>query len=1142
MIRKSSTFLLLYGLSFLAFAQGPLLAEDLPQSYFQDIYHSPHPGKTVILLQDAGKDPSHQLGIAKSLAKLLKQETEIIYQEGATGDASLSPLRHLASPQAREKIAETYLNEGLILGSEYQSLVAETEVVIGGLEDPVLYMKMLKQYNLMKENWSQLLPFLNKLENSLAVLRPQLGSMDQEGVNAIAEKVKSLRDFLSLEGSSTDFNRLKRDWSRKNILDTRDFLRTTVEEGKFVGVMLPEFPENELKIALQDAQHFYLLQSELNRVFVRRFLDEMDAKGKNKAIVVATSLRIWNLKAHLKKKDISYSVLAAAGRMEPGGMAESDMDRRPLRTALGYDLAYDSEPGIWKLSRDLGNNCEKSVETLAALVKPETLAIVHSTGAEAIELSWLRNAVRGEACRSSLFSQLDSPGPRDPSRDKQIEAADFLFQKTFETIEEQYNQSRYEAFKRFVDDRGQPIPKTKIEELNMIEKKLRGYEKALSSASALHQEKGLQASEDVIAPNMFFNFMAGRVKPFVSQILYAGTEAHAGQPLQFRPDPVTLQKTVDFMAHNLTREGLPLGYLAPPGYWEEYKPLMDDIDSVMERLLVSYGISIYDAALWQIALTSQNDPSVLPIVNNYTHRLLSGKSGDLEDIRAYGPIFAYGTRKKIMKKENAYFFRIIADQYVQEDPLTNTRLMRHFPNFEFLHHEDWKPITGEQAWAAIIGPLQVAHLKYHGNIRLTTPEVKLALSVLPAVEAMTSEIGGIYHAPSGTHHKNPNDISNENNFSMYVALKMLNGVLKDKSPLVSARIRKILKGQEEYFKRYVFDPEDRVFYQGGFYADGKFVPMKIFAADCQTWGILAMGPAWIDKYFGEGAAYGIWKNTKERAGYFNSDGVLEGIGFTDGHKVLSIEWTAGAILAVSSLVLEYKDSHPRWARELELDIISMRQAIEKYKMPLKDGSIAYLYANKRYFIPFGWWTNPIPSLASSAWIVMIDTGFNPFILGGGPNYNNTASLWPPYYSVTVPAPAPLKQAPPFSLRHTRIKMLELRQALPLIQKILSPAPVPGLEPAWYLIARRFNPMTAESSFSPTFKFFSRTQEFFKRPAGMPSQMMAASTGTRLFQGQIEEEPLPQNTSDSLRLDIKPLLAVAALIFLAIAVFIFRKKR
>jgi len=50
---------------------------------------------------------------------------------------------------------------------------------------------------------------------------------------------------------------------------------------------------------------------------------------------------------------------------------------------------------------------------------------------------------------------------------------------------------------------------------------------------------------------------------------------------------------------------------------------------------------------------------------------------------------------------------------------------------------------------------------------------------------------------------------------------------------------------------------------------------------------------------------------------------------------------------------------------------------------LPDGS--YLYANKRFFIPWGWYANPIGATSSTSWAVCNDWNYNPFMLGGGAN-------------------------------------------------------------------------------------------------------------------------------------------------------------
>ena len=96
--------------------------------------------------------------------------------------------------------------------------------------------------------------------------------------------------------------------------------------------------------------------------------------------------------------------------------------------------------------------------------------------------------------------------------------------------------------------------------------------------------------------------------------------------------------------------------------------------------------------------------------------------------------------------------------------------------------------------------------------------------------------------------------------------------------------------------------------------------------------------------------------------------------------MISVEWTLGAILLVKELQDLYH--FPDLAEDEE----TMRQSIENLKRTvILDGeeTIAYDYADRRYYIPFGWWSNQIPSLTSTAWVIMNDRDFNPFVLGGG---------------------------------------------------------------------------------------------------------------------------------------------------------------
>ena len=45
----------------------------------------------------------------------------------------------------------------------------------------------------------------------------------------------------------------------------------------------------------------------------------------------------------------------------------------------------------------------------------------------------------------------------------------------------------------------------------------------------------------------------------------------------------------------------------------------------------------------------------------------------------------------------------------------------------------------------------------------------------------------------------------------------------------------------------------------------------------------------------------------------------------------------------------------------------------------------YLYASRRYLIPFGWYANPLPSTCATAWMIMVADHFDPFGYGGLPN-------------------------------------------------------------------------------------------------------------------------------------------------------------
>src|SRR5690606_25418938 len=133
----------------------------------------------------------------------------------------------------------------------------------------------------------------------------------------------------------------------------------------------------------------------------------------------------------------------------------------------------------------------------------------------------------------------------------------------------------------------------------------------------------------------------------------------------------------------------------------------------------------------------------------------------------------------------AYAFRAMAPEWIARDPLmgspyaswiTASGLPASNSSYESgkITWTDWKPITGENAWAFLIGPLQAAHIHYIVDrkerfVPFKELAVQNALNVLPAFAAMQSDIGGVYYAPAGTvgneggSSVNPHQVSVENN-------------------------------------------------------------------------------------------------------------------------------------------------------------------------------------------------------------------------------------------------------------------------------------------------------------------------------------------------------------------------------------------
>jgi hypothetical protein len=153
-----------------------------------------------------------------------------------------------------------------------------------------------------------------------------------------------------------------------------------------------------------------------------------------------------------------------------------------------------------------------------------------------------------------------------------------------------------------------------------------------------------------------------------------------------------------------------------------------------------------------------------------------------------------------------------------------------------------------------------------------------------------------------------------------------------------------------------------------------------FAEDVQNWSIACIGPKNLDTWFGEGTAWRIWQSGRRRSGVFDKDGRLLGIGYTDEHDRISVEWSGGAMTALTELADYYKNKNPRRALLALDDKYSMRRSMENLRRDISSTRAAYGYSSRRAYINFGWFSHDpqVLSLTSTGWMILVDAGFNPF--------------------------------------------------------------------------------------------------------------------------------------------------------------------
>lgn len=555
--------------------------------------------------------------------------------------------------------------------------------------------------------------------------------------------------------------------------------------------------------------------------------------------------------------------------------------------------------------------------------------------------------------------------------------------------------------------------------------------------------------------------------------------------------------TYNATAPNLGGFSLPLSFYAPGKYFSNYVckipgndcqitdvynpedgsivPQSGNQNSIAlqyERTSLVNATDIYDAATWQIAVSLLGGVGISGSQDKLLAFGYDGQASESQAIyganRATSNQLSYGSIPgSQMPLFSAYYFKAVPTNFIVMDPLEAEspdaiKTSGFPPSYKpgDLTWFEWQSITGEIAWAFLIGPLQSAYMVHKDDpypSDYNSTAVQNAIHILPSIGLLQTNIGAVYYAPAGTASNagvvvSPYTVSVENNTSTLAGLMILWNILKNIEQANPGTVNQqvmvnlhsmIFGGPTDFFgktqqtagiisflKNYAFDKNNGIFYQEGHVNDpiypGVWAPGvdpqgTLKTVDVNTWTLSLLAPLvdqWNlkDKFGHHITSFDIWHNVKKFGGFYGPDNTLWGVGYTEAdgngyssspafnnNGILSGEWTAGAINMVYVLMDLYKDD-PARSLILTSDYNTMITGVrnlgtDKYQsespafpmMPqnysslinLPSNKLGYMYASKRYYIPFGWYANPLPSLCSTSWMVMVGKKFNPFILGGG---------------------------------------------------------------------------------------------------------------------------------------------------------------
>lgn len=337
---------------------------------------------TIINIKDAHCNYSGQKNLYSILDNLVKNYgIKLIAVEGNTGYSNLSYMRKLPK-EKRLQMAEDLLKKGEISGEEYYDLLSDSNVLIWGVEDSVLYEENVKSFLKIDAIKDSFVAALEEYKTAIDLLKPKVFS---KNVLELDTKINEYRNF-SLP--TKDFVVFLKDFAVSNKIDlagftsfndylyqirkskTIDLVKTQKEINEIVKELSKKTSDAEYKDLSTKIESYQ--KKEIKDFYFYSYLKDL-AVNKRIDIVKYTSFNEYLLYIYSAEKNFGANLLREIDRIivkcEEFLLKDSFEAARLYRLAqkidllikMGYTALTSSEYEILKNQKDnlLSSNLDK---------------------------------------------------------------------------------------------------------------------------------------------------------------------------------------------------------------------------------------------------------------------------------------------------------------------------------------------------------------------------------------------------------------------------------------------------------------------------------------------------------------------------------------------------------------------------------------------------------------------------------------------------------------------------------------------------------------------------------------------------------------------------------------------------------------